>query len=130
MLLCAGLSDGDSHMRIDGGNAKVDDVKSLARKTFAQQDVEIARGAECGLRSSHRRRFAKNKNAAGIRGFPGRELERAGPARQLGREELQTELFVVNKEILDRKSTRLNSSHLGISYAVFCLKKKKEHGSI
>src|SRR5256885_4070613 len=27
---------------------------------------------------------------------------------------------------LDRKSTRLNSSHLVISYAVFCLKKKKE----
>src|ERR1039458_1007650 len=26
----------------------------------------------------------------------------------------------------DRKSTRLNSSHLGISYAVFCLKKNKE----
>src|SRR5262245_63776808 len=25
----------------------------------------------------------------------------------------------------DRKSTRLNSSHLGISYAVFCLKKKR-----
>src|ERR1035438_5355586 len=28
-------------------------------------------------------------------------------------------------EAVDRKSTRLNSSHLGISYAVFCLKKKK-----
>src|SRR5256885_8375397 len=28
---------------------------------------------------------------------------------------------------IDRKSTRLNSSHLVISYAVFCLKKKKEH---
>src|SRR5688500_19326321 len=27
----------------------------------------------------------------------------------------------------DRKSTRLNSSHLVISYAVFCLKKKSEH---
>src|SRR5262245_65107492 len=27
-------------------------------------------------------------------------------------------------EDVDRKSTRLNSSHLGISYAVFCLKKK------
>src|SRR5205814_9606838 len=27
----------------------------------------------------------------------------------------------------DRKSTRLNSSHLGISYAVFCLKKKTIH---
>src|SRR5262245_63445666 len=30
-----------------------------------------------------------------------------------------------NEENIDRKSTRLNSSHLGISYAVFCLKKKK-----
>src|ERR1035441_10833282 len=29
------------------------------------------------------------------------------------------------RSITDRKSTRLNSSHLGISYAVFCLKKKK-----
>src|SRR3712207_8922193 len=28
---------------------------------------------------------------------------------------------------LDRKSTRLNSSHANISYAVFCLKKKKKH---
>src|SRR5438045_6250313 len=29
--------------------------------------------------------------------------------------------------VKDRKSTRLNSSHLGISYAVFCLKKKKQN---
>src|SRR5258705_8806239 len=49
------------------------------------------------------------------------------------------EIVVVGKRILrdaarvfdcaseaDRKSTRLNSSHLGISYAVFCLKKKKK----
>src|SRR3712207_9166572 len=28
---------------------------------------------------------------------------------------------------IDRKSTRLNSSHANISYAVFCLKKKQEH---
>src|SRR5436309_10327941 len=28
-------------------------------------------------------------------------------------------------ELVDRKSTRLNSSHVKISYAVFCLKKKK-----
>src|SRR5207249_9236006 len=28
---------------------------------------------------------------------------------------------------IDRKSTRLNSSHVSISYAVFCLKKKKLH---
>src|SRR3712207_8066934 len=30
---------------------------------------------------------------------------------------------------LDRKSTRLNSSHANISYAVFCLKKKKNHNN-
>src|SRR3712207_8631258 len=30
----------------------------------------------------------------------------------------------------DRKSTRLNSSHANISYAVFCLKKNKEHDDI
>src|SRR5258707_7799406 len=30
------------------------------------------------------------------------------------------------EDIRDRKSTRLNSSHANISYAVFCLKKKKE----
>src|SRR5262245_63487022 len=41
-----------------------------------------------------------------------------GSAR--GRAELQA------PALADRKSTRLNSSHLGISYAVFCLKKKKK----
>src|SRR3712207_7502221 len=30
----------------------------------------------------------------------------------------------------DRKSTRLNSSHANISYAVFCLKKKKTHNQL
>src|SRR5256885_12098445 len=45
----------------------------------------------------------------------GREMcEQRASARQLAR---------------DRKSTRLNSSHLVISYAVFCLKKKKNHQS-
>src|SRR3712207_8206728 len=35
-------------------------------------------------------------------------------------------LVVGAVEHLDRKSTRLNSSHANISYAVFCLKKKKQ----
>src|SRR5262245_66107487 len=35
-----------------------------------------------------------------------------------------------HRKIVDRKSTRLNSSHLGISYAVFCLKKKKKNNEI
>src|SRR5258707_8592762 len=33
---------------------------------------------------------------------------------------------VGNHDVRDRKSTRLNSSHANISYAVFCLKKKKQ----
>src|SRR3712207_7958453 len=31
------------------------------------------------------------------------------------------------RQVVDRKSTRLNSSHANISYAVFCLKKKNKH---
>src|ERR1035437_3763134 len=34
--------------------------------------------------------------------------------------------FSINDQLIDRKSTRLNSSHANISYAVFCLKKKKD----
>src|SRR2546426_3950339 len=35
--------------------------------------------------------------------------------------------FDLDRDSVDRKSTRLNSSHLVISYAVFCLKKKKKN---
>src|SRR3712207_7868777 len=34
------------------------------------------------------------------------------------------------RTLTDRKSTRLNSSHANISYAVFCLKKKKKYNNI
>src|SRR5699024_12041187 len=41
-----------------------------------------------------------------------------------------TDIYIMgggrNNRYLDRKSTRLNSSHVSISYAVFCLKKKKK----
>src|SRR5699024_12469485 len=41
--------------------------------------------------------------------------------------ELVGEVLAVMKDLAkDRKSTRLNSSHVSISYAVFCLKKKKK----
>src|SRR5690606_40688907 len=49
-------------------------------------------------------------------------IERGGAAVRLDRETEETpDLGVVG---VDRKSTRLNSSHVKISYAVFCLKKK------
>src|SRR3712207_6875943 len=63
----------------------------------------------------------------------------AGPFEGLGKEELPAQLCAFTAAVLreeaqhepghydvvqDRKSTRLNSSHANISYAVFCLKKK------
>src|SRR5438132_6150409 len=43
---------------------------------------------------------------------------------------LATDLAKDQFEIGDRKSTRLNSSHTVISYAVFCLKKKKKGNTV
>src|SRR5690349_23411677 len=38
--------------------------------------------------------------------------------------------YIIARMVGDRKSTRLNSSHVEISYAVFCLKKKKKKKKI
>src|SRR2546430_9949720 len=48
---------------------------------------------------------------------PASDVGRAGPAWKR----------VCRSDEVDRKSTRLNSSHSQISYAVFCLKKKNTH---
>src|SRR5437773_2851234 len=50
---------------------------------------------------------------------------RCGPRLQLSRSSLDLpESALADTPCRDRKSTRLNSSHITISYAVFCLKKK------
>src|SRR2546422_10888867 len=65
----------------------------------------------------------------------GRSLCRApdqGFSKHTGRTQTGTGLLslsALQRRILDRKSTRLNSSHGYISYAVFCLKKKKENNA-
>src|SRR5438445_6577532 len=68
---------------------------------------------------SHIRRSDRSWHAMPLRGQIGRRL--------------RSSLFPVAifqpsdwERALDRKSTRLNSSHANISYAVFCLKKKKK----
>src|SRR5256885_4299294 len=70
--------------------------------------------------------------------FPYTTLFRSSPrssgarrrARSMGLERVEEVLALFAKHgklgVGDRKSTRLNSSHLVISYAVFCLKKKKQ----
>src|SRR5690349_23201140 len=63
------------------------------------------------------------------------ERPRRLPREELGAARAQTEEVpsdgehVGGVEVPDRKSTRLNSSHVEISYAVFCLKKKNDYGS-
>src|SRR5437773_6318974 len=60
--------------------------------------------------------------------FPYTTLFRSGLARRHERDRPPGDRGVERGD-RDRKSTRLNSSHITISYAVFCLKKKKtEHG--
>src|SRR5690242_21304088 len=59
-------------------------------------------------------------HAAGHRG----DGRRAGQVRHVGGGPPECRPGLV---LEDRKSTRLNSSHMSISYAVFCLKKKNKH---
>src|SRR5258707_15862411 len=56
------------------------------------------------------------------------EPQRAGVCPGSGQVEIVADAgpaVRLNRAVEDRKSTRLNSSHANISYAVFCLKKKK-----
>src|SRR3712207_7953429 len=57
----------------------------------------------------------------------GTDLRRRRARRHAGRRGGARELLQL---LPDRKSTRLNSSHANISYAVFCLKKKKRTPSL
>src|SRR2546430_12874366 len=54
------------------------------------------------------------------------ELLASAAHTQAGTDLLRVNVYLTSPtDLLDRKSTRLNSSHSQISYAVFCLKKKK-----
>src|SRR5699024_12442247 len=55
------------------------------------------------------------------------DLVREGMAEVTDDEGTAAKTFADYPIKVDRKSTRLNSSHVSISYAVFCLKKKKIH---
>src|SRR5689334_23615943 len=72
-----------------------------------------------GARVAHRYRQDGAQHAAAVHGKGRNEIEQqqrtVGGGQPPGHGRLR----------LDRKSTRLNSSHSSISYAVFCLKKKK-----
>src|SRR3712207_9284750 len=64
--------------------------------------------------------------------FPYTTLFRSRAKRELLENLAPNGIVIVNNdnEHVDRKSTRLNSSHANISYAVFCLKKKNSHAHL
>src|SRR5690606_39623370 len=94
-----------------------------------------ARGS-CGGRGNDGApgRTVRGRSAQGRVGLPGRSALRAVPGAHRGGQLVDAgrglhaqgveDLRVAQRGDLDRKSTRLNSSHVKISYAVFCLKKK------
>src|SRR2546422_4714842 len=91
-----------------------------ARHAVGQHDhavIEVERG-ECGVEHA----------GVGVDAHQHYALDAQGVQQlaQVGAVEAVEPLLVVDDVIGDRKSTRLNSSHGYISYAVFCLKKKKK----
>src|SRR5256885_11071791 len=89
-------------------------------------------------------RTVAQRHIISIKGFAGTASVRRPPSRASGGQPcgsfsplanryffltshtLENNLLLGVNVMRDRKSTRLNSSHLVISYAVFCLKKKKQ----
>src|SRR3712207_8931864 len=77
-----------------------------------------------------RSRGALGALAKGLLGLPGRQLVDDPVQAAALQDPGQVAHGQADAVVGDRKSTRLNSSHANISYAVFCLKKKKRHHNI
>src|SRR5262245_2002780 len=87
--------------------------------------VELRKkGAENFVRPDRAVSFRKISTIAPVLPSTEEEYLYARKAAGLVHSEYIGLLYAARINPLDRKSTRLNSSHLGISYAVFCLKKK------
>src|ERR1035438_9258168 len=83
-----------------------------------QSEGGAIRGSQPVLAIEDRGRKGKEGIATALLGYASAIGGRAGGSRVLRQR-------IALKDDADRKSTRLNSSHLGISYAVFCFEKKK-----
>src|SRR5690625_2191439 len=108
-----------------GKIAAVAAVAGLALTACADEDATQARNQEesCGLIQSASLKATESMNS--IQATEGSD-DRAAFVFESVALDLRNHSFDrSNDEPADRKSTRLNSSHVAISYAVFCLKKKK-----
>src|SRR5256885_10982988 len=97
-----GFAAAQGHRPADGRELDDNPARDAIRRSGHHRTDGVASAAPGGLRSQRR---AADTHAVRVEG---------------GRRDAQA----------DRKSTRLNSSHLVISYAVFCLKKKITAGAV
>src|SRR3712207_7983332 len=118
------MSSGNATERTEGirkqSVAVIDAIKAKAG------EFELGKPPEALER--HRRRLRENSYKVLVVGEAKRGKSTFVNAL-IGQDILPTDVDVATSQIFnirDRKSTRLNSSHANISYAVFCLKKKKK----
>src|SRR2546426_5328787 len=114
---------------LDGHSLTIADVVAVARHGAP---VAIAAAARKGIEASRRvveEAVTRGDTIYGVNtGFGKLAHVRIPPdrIRALQLNLIRSHASGVGEPLSDRKSTRLNSSHLVISYAVFCLKKKKK----
>src|SRR5262245_37316988 len=119
------------HYRLGNADQQAggDGAEQIAEAAERDHDERDTQHVDAHLRAEPPDR---RRERAGDAGEEGAERERDGEQAMDVDAEQRNHLLVLDAGAhdgtvlgLDRKSTRLNSSHLGISYAVFCLKKKK-----
>src|SRR2546426_8992155 len=115
-------ADVDPARRCDGANA----VGEAAGREAVGDEHDIASPQKLPRPAGGRAARARAETAAVVHDHDGGERARAVRLRQGDRDLLRDSAGRGRRDRRDRKSTRLNSSHLVISYAVFCLKKKKK----
>src|SRR5437899_10586739 len=93
--------------------------------TKSEQSIVVAGGCFWGIQAVFQHVKGVISATSGYSGGPAKAAEyELVSTGETGHAE-SVKITYDPSQITDRKSTRLNSSHLGISYAVFCLKKKK-----
>src|SRR5258707_15367252 len=116
--------DRTHHLPVDGIVQYLFDEAAVDLQVIDREVLEIAERRQPGAEIIERElaaQFLQRLNEA-IR------LREARDRRRL--RDFEADLGGIQAAAVDRKSTRLNSSHANISYAVFCLKKKKKKKKI